>query len=109
RHHTHHGAIPLQEGYEGRPHRDTTHVVGGAVDGVDDPHPVTVAGPAVLLPDHGIAWPCARKNTAQRLLDHTVGLGDRSEIRFGVHHQVKCAKTLEGDVVGSVGEHMCQP
>ena len=96
-------AVALERDERG-PHRDAAGVALGAVDRVDDPAALRVAGRAELLADDGVARASAGEALAHHLLHRAVGLGDRREIGLGVDHEVGGAKARQRDVVGGVGE-----
>ena len=113
RHHPGHELAVDLERDERRPHRDAAGVALGAVDGVDDPasararrrrRPV-VPNSSPRMASSGRA---SARSGPDHLLDRPVGLGDRGEVGFGLHHQVGGPEAGHGDGVGRVGERVGQ-
>ena len=94
---------------QGRPHRHAADEVLGAVDRVDHPAPLAVAGRALLLAEHGVARPGPGQGAADALLDRLVGVGHRGQVGLVHHVQVQRLEPARGQRVGVVGQHVREP
>src|SRR5215213_783967 len=84
------------QGNQRAPYRHAAYEVLGAVDRVDDPAARAPSGIAHLLTMHRIAWPSPAEGTADGPFGRSVGIGDRSEVRFGGDMQVERFEAARG-------------
>ena len=79
-------ALVLDQRDQRGPDGHAAHEVLGAVDRVDHPVAVRLAGGAEFLAGDGVARPGARQVRADRFLGGLVRVGDRGQVRLGLHH-----------------------
>ena len=91
------------------PHRHPAHEVLGAVDWVDDPlSSGESGGSAELLAYDAVVRPFASEHFTQVGFDRPIGVGYRSQIRFGVDAQVERAEPGASQHVCTVGQRQRQ-
>ena len=98
----------LDEADERGPHRHAPHEVLGPVDRVDDPLARGVPGGGQLLTQDGVAPARPPQLLADDALGLLVGLGDRREVRLGLHGEVAGVEAGQGEAVHLVGDRVRQ-